>query len=146
MKKVREDMTTHVETLDPDLNVQDAARKMKEYDYGFLPVLEGGRVAGALTDRDITVRVIAEARDPVRTRVRDIMTRDVVTAREDDELETVYEIMKERQLRRLPVVDAQRRLVGMITLARIARDQGEEAAGEILKEVVTPPAPTSPPA
>jgi len=146
VKKVREDMTTHVETLDPDLNVQDAARKMKEYDYGFLPVLEGGRVAGALTDRDITVRVIAEARDPVRTRVRDIMTRDVVTAREDDELETVYEIMKERQLRRLPVVDAQRRLVGMITLARIARDQGEEAAGEILKEVVTPPAPTSPPA
>lgn len=146
MKKVREDMTTHVETLDPDLSVQDAARKMKEYDYGFLPVLEGGRVAGALTDRDITVRVIAEARDPQRTLVRDIMSRDIVTAGEEDDLETVYEIMKERQLRRLPVVDGQRRLVGMITLARIARDQGEDAAGEILKEVVTPTAPTSPPA
>lgn len=146
MKKVREDMTTHVETLDPDLSVQDAARKMKEYDYGFLPVLEGGRVAGALTDRDITVRVIAEARDPQRTLVRDIMSREIVSAREEDDLETVYEIMKERQLRRLPVVDGQRRLVGMITLARIARDQGEDAAGEILKEVVTPPGPTSPPA
>jgi CBS domain-containing protein len=146
VKKVREDMTTHVETLDPDLSVQDAARKMKEYDYGFLPVLEGGRVAGALTDRDITVRVIAEARDPQRTLVRDIMSREIVTAQEEDDLETVYEIMKERQLRRLPVVDGQRRLVGMITLARIARDQGEDAAGEILKEVVTPPGPTSPPA
>lgn len=146
MKKVREDMTLHVETLDPDLSVQDAARKMKEYDYGFLPVVEGGRVAGALTDRDITVRVIAEARDPQLTLVRDIMSRDVVTAREEDDLEAAYEIMKERQIRRLPVVDGQRRLVGMITLARIARDQGEEAAGEILKEVVTPPAPTSPPA
>lgn len=144
MKKVRDDMTRQVETLAPEANAQDAARKMKDRDYGFLPVVEHGRVVGVLTDRDITLRVIAEGRDPSKTLVSDIMSRDVVVARPEDELETVYELMKERQVRRVPVVDAQRKLAGMVTLARIAREQGEEAAGEILKEVVVPPAPSGP--
>ena len=144
MKKVRDYMTTHVETLDPDWTVQEAARKMKDYDFGFLPVVENARIVGALTDRDVTVRVIAEGRDPVRTLVRDVMSRDVIAAQEEDPLEAVYELLKERQLRRLPVVDEQRRLSGMITLARIAREQGEEAAGEILKEVVVPSGPSTP--
>ncbi len=144
MKKVRDYMTTHVETLDPDWTIQEAARKMKDYDFGFLPVVENARIVGALTDRDVTVRVIAEGRDPVRTLVRDVMSRDVIAAQEEDPLEAVYELLKERQLRRLPVVDEQRRLSGMITLARIAREQGEEAAGEILKEVVLPSGPSTP--
>jgi len=144
VKKVRDYMTTHVETLDPDWTIQEAARKMKDFDFGFLPVAENAQVTGALTDRDITLRVIAEARDPVRTLVRDVMSRDVIAVREDDDLESVYELMKERQLRRLPVLDAQRKLAGMITLARIAREQGEEAAGEILKEVVVPSGPSTP--
>jgi CBS domain-containing protein len=144
VKKIRDYMTTHVETLDPDWTVQEAARKMKDHDFGFLPVTENGRCVGVLTDRDVTLRVIAEGRDPVRTLVRDVMSRDVIASREDDELETVYELMKERQLRRLPVVDAQGKLAGMITLARIAREQGEEAAGEILKEVVVPSGPSTP--
>ena len=144
MKKVRDYMTTHVETLDPDWTVQEAARKMKDYDFGFLPVVENARIVGALTDRDVTLRVIAEGRDPVRTLVRDVMSRDVIAVLEDDPLEAVYELLKERQLRRLPVVDGQRRLAGMITLARIAREQGEEAAGEILKEVVVPSGPSGP--
>ncbi|HEX7897495.1 MAG TPA: CBS domain-containing protein [Planctomycetota bacterium] len=144
MKKIRDYMTTHVETLDPDWTVQEAARKMKDYDFGFLPVAENGRGVGVLTDRDVTLRVIAEGRDPARTLVRDVMSRDVIAAREDDELETVYELLKERQLRRLPVVDLEGRLAGMITLARIAREQGEDAAGEILKEVVVPSGPSGP--
>lgn len=144
MKKVRDDMTISVETLEPGWSVQDAARKMKEYDYGFLPVVENGRIAGALTDRDITLRVIAEGRDPARTLVRDIMSRDPVTAQDTDDLERVYALMKDRRIRRVPVVDAQRKLVGMVTLARVAREQGEEAAGEILKEVVIPSPPPGP--
>jgi CBS domain-containing protein len=143
MKKIRDYMTTHVETLDPDWTIQEAARKMKDYDFGFLPVAENAHVTGTLTDRDITLRVIAEGRDPVRTLVRDVMSRDVIAVREEDDLESVYDLMKERQLRRVPVLDGQGKLAGMITLARIARDQGEEAAGEILKEVVVPSGPST---
>ena len=134
-KNVREVMSRNVESARPDMSVKEVAQIMKDRNIGSLPVADQRRVAGLITDRDITIRIVAEGRDPSSTRVADVMSRDVVSVKEDDPLENAERLMHDRQLRRLPVVNEQGELTGYLAMARIAREESPEQAGKVLKGV-----------
>ena len=114
-------MNRDVRVAKPDDSVQHAARLMREEDTGLLPVGEGDRLVGMVTDRDVTVRPVAEGGDPARTKVRDALTQDVQYVFEDETIERVAENMAEHQVRRLPVVNRRKRLVGMLSIGDVSR-------------------------
>ena len=135
-------MTSNVEVIHPDASLQDAAKKMRELDVGSLPVCDGQRLVGTLTDRDITVRAVAEGRDPTATPVRGSMTPEVVYCFEDQAVEEAAKLMKQKQIRRLPVINRDKRLVGIVSLGDLAVDTGNERmAGETLSKVSEPAQP-----
>jgi CBS domain-containing protein len=134
--KVKDVMTPKVECVRPEATVREAAIKMKSHDVGPIPVCEGDRLLGILTDRDIVVRAVAEGRDGGTTRVQDIMTRDIVTAGADDDVKDVARLMKQHQVRRIVVVDRDKKLVGIVSMKDLAVDTGDEKmAGEVLEKV-----------
>ncbi len=135
-------MTLNVEVISPDATLEEAAQKMQARDIGPLPVCDGGRLAGMLTDRDITVRATAEGRDPKTTKVREVMTTDVVCASEDQTVEEAARLMQEAQVRRLLVLNRDKQLVGIVSLGDLAVGTGDEKlAGEVLKRVSEPSGP-----
>jgi CBS domain-containing protein len=137
--KIKDVMTRAVETVRPDQTLHEAAVKMKSLDVGPMPVTEGDRVVGILTDRDIVVRGVAEGRDPRTTKVREAMTSDVVCCKEDEDVKDAATKMKDRQIRRLVVVDAQQRVCGIVSLGDIAVDTSDEKmSGRVLEEVSKP--------
>jgi len=130
---VSDAMSTDVKVATPDDSVQQAARLMGEADTGVLPVREGDRLVGMVTDRDVTLRLVAEGKDPARTKVREVMSPEVRYVFDDEGLEHVAENMAEQQIRRLPVVNREKRLVGILSLGDIARqERGRELAGRAL--------------
>jgi CBS domain-containing protein len=134
--KVKDVMTKLVEFVRPESTVQEAAGKMKAINGGPIPVCEGERVLGILTDRDIVVRAVAEGRDARTTRVQDVMTRDVVCCSEDDDVKVAARLMKENQIRRVIVVDAGKRLAGIVSLGDIAVDtRDDKMSGDVLEKV-----------
>jgi len=135
IETVRDVMTRNVEVLAADTPVTVAARKMKDLDIGSLPVCEGRRVVGILTDRDIVTRAVADELPPATTPVNEIMTRDPVTVREDAYLGEAEWVMREKQLRRLPVVDDKGNLVGYLAIARVARTEELEETGRLLRGI-----------
>jgi CBS domain-containing protein len=141
-KRVRDVMTPGVEVIRPDATLREAAAAMKTRDIGPLPVCDGGRLVGVLTDRDITVRAIAAGEDLTAVRVRDVMTLEVITCFDDQPVTEAARLMRERQVRRLPVLDRAERLVGMVSLGDLAVKTGDEGlAGSTLKAVSEPAAP-----
>jgi CBS domain-containing protein len=140
--QVAEIMTRDAEVIPSELSVRDAAKKMQELDVGFLPVRDGDRLVGMLTDRDITVRLVAEGRDPAKTLVKEIMTPEVLYCFDDQDISEAALLMQEKQIRRLPVLNRQKRLVGIISLGDLAVHTGEEKlAGETVREVSEPAEP-----
>jgi CBS domain-containing protein len=135
---IRDIMTTDIECASPESTLQDAASAMKAHDIGSLPVCEGKRVVGIITDRDIAIRGVAEGRDPGSTKVRDCMSKDIVSVREDSDLKEAERLMRERQLRRLPVLNGEGNLVGYLAIAKIARTESPEEAGKVLQGVSQP--------
>ena len=136
---VNQIMTRDVTVIPPDISLRDAARKMKELDVGILPAAENDRLIGMITDRDITVRAVAEGRDPNTPRVADAMSPRILYCFDDQDVEEAAQIMESEQIRRLPVVDRDKRLVGIISLGDIAtRGQYQHLAGEVAKEVCQP--------
>jgi CBS domain-containing protein len=133
--KVSEVMTHGVYTTSPDDTVQTAAQTMADLDTGVLPIGEDNRLIGILTDRDLSTRVVAEARDPATTVVRDVMSREVRYCCEDDSVEEVAVKMSEWQLRRLPVLNKEHRLVGIISLGDLARQAPPQIAGAALSAI-----------
>jgi len=139
MAKVIDVMTRDLQTVSPTMSVQDAAQKMKTNNVGSLPVTQDSRLVGTITDRDITIRVIAEGRDPRQTLVRDAMTSSVYTIRPQQDLTEAESLMNQHQIRRLPVVETSGRVVGYITMATIAKEEGDEkVVGRMLKGVFQP--------
>jgi CBS domain-containing protein len=130
-ERVADVMSRDVKLVSPDENVRHVAQMMREADTGVLPVAEGDRLVGMLTDRDVAVRLVAEGRDPGQTKVRDVMTSDVRYVFEDEDLEHVAENMAEQRVRRLPVMNRQKRVVGVVSLGDIARRQ-QPLAGKAL--------------
>jgi len=137
MIKISEVMTTDVETVTADQSAREAAAFMLRADAGSIPVCEGDKVIGMITDRDIAVRGIAEGRGP-DTPVSELMSDGIVCAREGEDVETVARRMSDEQVRRLPVLDAEERLIGIVSLGDLAREAKGETAQEALEGVTTP--------
>jgi CBS domain-containing protein len=136
--KLSEIMTPDVQVVSPDAFIVEAAEKMRSLDVGVLPVTEGKRLVGIITDRDITVRAVAEGRDPKGTRVRDCMTSGAVFCFEDQDSEEAVILMEQQQVRRVPVLSRDRQLVGVVALADIATRLGKEMAGSATVAISSP--------
>ena len=135
--KVSEVMTSDVQTVSPDQTAREAASFMLRAEAGSIPVTEGDKVIGMITDRDIAVRGVAEGRGP-DTPVRDLMTDHIICARADDNVDEVARRMSQEQVRRLPVLDAEDRLCGIISLGDLAREAVGEQAHQALDGVSQP--------
>jgi CBS domain-containing protein len=134
MATIRDLMTSSIETVGPDHSAKDAASFMLSADTGSIPVCEGDKVIGMITDRDIAVRGIAAGKGPDCS-VRDLMSKDVICARDTDDAQSVANQMSEAQVRRLPVLDANDRLVGMVSLGDLSREADRAAAAQALEGV-----------
>jgi len=137
--QLKEIMTTDVEVIRPDSSVADAAKKMKSLDVGALPVCDGQRLLGMITDRDITIRATADGRDPNNTLVRDCMSPEIVYCFEDQDISEAERIMQEKQIRRLPVLTREKQLAGIVALGDLATKTDEpRAVGKTLEKVSEP--------
>ena len=135
-QSIREVMTSDPTTVEASSPVAEVARVMKQEDVGSVPIVEGGRLVGTITDRDITVRVVAEGRDPQSTTVADVASRDLVTIDPEQNLDEALRLMAQHQVRRLPVVEEDGRLVGILAQADVALDGGEDAkTGQVVEEI-----------
>jgi CBS domain-containing protein len=123
MSKIADIMSTDVRTVQPQDSLRRAAQCMQELDVGALPVCDGERLLGMVTDRDIAVRAIADGLNPDEACVSDIMTPDVAFCTADQDAEEAKRLMGARQVRRLPVIDDDRRLVGIVSLGDLATRQ-----------------------
>ncbi len=132
--QIREIMTRNVELLSPDDTIQEAARRMRDEDIGSLPVAENDRLVGYVTDRDIVVRGLADAGGPDQ-KVREVMTERVLYCFDDERVEDVAANMAKNQVRRLPVLTREKRLVGIVALGDIATKAGEEPAEDALEGI-----------
>ena len=140
--QLREIMTLDVEVVDSKAVLKKAAAKMKHLDVGVMPVCDGEKLKGMLTDRDITVRATAEGRNPSKTKVSEIMSTDLAYCFEDQEVEEAVSLMEVKQIRRLPILSRDNRLVGIVSLGDIAVHTGDKnLAGDTLQEVSEPAAP-----
>ncbi len=133
--KIETIMTPGVRCVPPTASLVEAAGVMRELDVGSVPICDQDRLAGMLTDRDIIVRAIAEGRDPRRTTVRDTMTEGIVYIYADQQVEDAAELMEQKQIRRLPVLNREKRLVGILSLGDVAIHSETELCGEALKVV-----------
>lgn len=134
MPQVREVMTSSPETCPRDATVADAARAMAQRDVGPIPVVDGERLVGLVTDRDIVVRVVAEGRDPQSTTVGEIASSDLTTVSPDEDLDRALQLLAERQVRRLPVVEGER-LVGILAQADVARHGDDSRTGQVVEQI-----------
>ena len=135
--KISEVMTTDVQTVSADQTAREAANFMLRAEAGSIPVCEGDRVIGMITDRDIAVRGVAEGRGP-DTLVRDLMSDGIICARADDDIQDVARRMSDEQIRRLPVLDEDEKLVGIVSLGDLARETAGEPAHQALEDVSQP--------
>jgi CBS domain-containing protein len=135
--KVSDVMTREVQTISADQPVQEAASFMLSADAGSIPVIDGERLIGMITDRDIAVRGVAKGYGP-ETPVRELMSDNVICARADDDVEEIATKMSQAQVRRLPVIDENERLCGIVSLGDLARETDGESAHEALEGVSEP--------
>jgi CBS domain-containing protein len=137
--KVRDHMTERPRCVTAETPVFEAAELMANEDVGSLPILDGDKLIGVVTDRDIVVRAVAEKKDPRGMPVREVATHDPVTVRADDDLSDALKLMATYQVRRLPVVDEDNRLVGVLAQADVAMGAKEKAVGEMVEEISQTP-------
>ena len=134
-KSVRDLMTDKVCSIDADKPVEYAAKMMKDEDVGLAPIVEGDRLVGTLTDRDIAIRVVAEGRDPKSTTVREVASSDLVTVDPQQDLDEALRLMAQHQVRRLPVVEEDGRLVGIVAQADVARHGDDRETGQVVEQI-----------
>ncbi|MES2999326.1 MAG: CBS domain-containing protein [Pseudomonadota bacterium] len=138
MTKISDVMSRDVQVIGPDETIAQAAKHMRDGDFGMMPVGDNDRMVGAISDRDIAVRGIAEGLDG-SAKVRDVMSNGIHWVYDDESIERASELMSEHQIRRLPVVDRDKRLVGIVALADLAVKEPESGnAGEALTEISEP--------
>jgi CBS domain-containing protein len=134
-KSIKDSMTANPCSIDADKSVAYAAKMMKEEDVGLAPIVEGDRLVGTLTDRDIATRVVAEGRNPETTTAREVASTDVVTIDPQQNLDEALRLMSRHQVRRLPVVEEDGRLVGVLAQADVARDADPQQTGQMVEEI-----------
>jgi CBS domain-containing protein len=133
--KVREVMTDRPRCVTPETPISEAARLMKSDDVGSLPILEGERLTGIVTDRDIVLQAVAEEKDPRGMPVREVASRELVTIGPEEDLSEALRLMASHQVRRIPVVDEDSRLVGIVAQADIAREVKDKDSGQMLQDI-----------
>lgn len=139
--KISEVMTPDAQCIAPGAPVVEAAEIMRQLDIGALPVCEDGQLIGMITDRDIVVRGVALDADLKVLTVAELMSPQIVSIGEDDDVESAVKAMEKHQVRRLPVVNRHQRIVGMLSLGDLAVETSTDLSGEVLKEVSAPAAP-----
>jgi len=136
--KIADIMSSDVQIASPNDTIQAAAKMMEDADVGFLPVGEKDKLVGMITDRDIALRAVAQGKDPKETKVRDVMTDRVLYCSDSEDVENAADNMAELQIRRLPIVDEHKRLVGVVSIGDIAFRHKATVAGEALESVCNP--------
>lgn len=131
--KIEEIMSPYVRCVQSEVSLVEAAVVMRDMDVGALPICENGRLVGVLTDRDIALRAVAECRDPRWTTVREVMSDGVIYVYADQAVEDAAELMERKQVRRLLVLNREKRLVGIVSLGDVAIHTSNELSGEALK-------------
>lgn len=134
-RTIRDLMTEKPRTVSSRDHVVDAARLMRDEDAGAIPIVDDNRLVGMLTDRDIAVRLVADGRDPSSTTVGDIASQNVVTIDPQQELDEALRLMAEHQVRRLPVVEEDGKLVGIVAQADVAREGDSHRVGDTVGEI-----------
>ena len=134
-QSIKDVMTSNPCSIDADKSVAYAAKMMKDEDVGLAPIVEGDKLIGMLTDRDIAIRVVAEGRNPDQVTVREVASKQVVTIDPQQDLDEALRIMAKHQVRRLPVVEEDGRLVGVVAQADVARDGNDAETGELVEEI-----------
>ena len=134
-KTVKDAMTADPCTIDADQTVAYAAKMMRDEDVGIAPVVEGQRLVGTLTDRDIAVRVVAEGRDPQVVKAREVASTELITVDPQQDLDEALRLMANHQVRRLPVVEEDGRVVGVLAQADIAEEAKRKKVGELVEEI-----------
>ena len=134
-KTVKDAMTADPCTIDADQTVAYAAKMMRDEDVGIAPVVEGERLVGTLTDRDIAVRVVAEGRDPQVVKAREVASTELITVDPQQDLDEALRLMANHQVRRLPVVEEDGRVVGVLAQADIAEEAKPKKVGELVEEI-----------
>jgi CBS domain-containing protein len=138
MQQLKELMSRDVKVINPDMTIGEAARKMRDGNFGMMPVGEDDRMIGTISDRDIAIRAVAAGKD-ADTKVREVMSAGVAWVYEDESVAQAAKIMSERQVRRLPVVDRDKRLVGIVALGDIAVEKSEiRPAAKALSNISRP--------
>jgi CBS domain-containing protein len=132
---IRDAMTQNPRGIETSTSVSDAAKLMKSEDVGSLPILEGDRLVGMLTDRDIAIRVVAERKDPQSTTAGEIASRELVTVDPQQNLDEALRLMAEHQVRRLPVVEEDGRLVGILAQADVANAGEDSKTGQMVEQI-----------
>ena len=136
--KAKDVMTKDPATLGPEATLGEAATLMRQEDCGSIPIVDGGRLVGIVTDRDIVIRAVAAGKDARSTKVSEVMSADPVCISPDTDLDEAANVMAERQIRRLPVVE-DGKLAGILVIGQIARrEPDEQQTGETLKEISQP--------
>jgi CBS domain-containing protein len=138
MQKLKDLMSRDVQVISPDAPIKEAALQMRKGNFGMMPVGENDRMIGAISDRDIAIRAVADGKD-ANTKVREVMSKTIVWAYEDDSVDDAVKLMSERQIRRLPIVNKEKRLVGIVALGDLAVVKSDiKAAGEALSKISKP--------
>jgi CBS domain-containing protein len=134
-KSISEAMTANPCAIDSEKSVAYAAQMMRDEDVGYAPIVEGERLVGAVTDRDIAVKVVAEGKDPEQTSVREIASTELVTVNPKQELDEALRLMASHQVRRLPVIEEDGRLVGVLAQADVAQEADAKDTGRMVEEI-----------
>jgi CBS domain-containing protein len=133
--KIKDAMHKGAEWITSDMPVPEIARKMRDLDVGALPVGENDRLVGMVTDRDIACRGVANGKDCSKLTARDVMTKGIVFCREAEDVDDALRIMEQKKIRRLPVLNDKKRLVGMLSLGDISHSMSHELTGEVVQAV-----------
>ncbi|HET8651365.1 MAG TPA: CBS domain-containing protein [Gaiellaceae bacterium] len=134
-EQIRDLMTANPSAIEAEKPVSHAAKMMRDEDVGLAPIVEGDRLVGTLTDRDIAIRVVAEGRDPESTTVREVASTELVTIDPGQSLDEALRLMAQHQVRRLPVVEEDGRLVGVIAQADVARHGDDRQTGQVVEQI-----------
>jgi CBS domain-containing protein len=134
-QSVEELMSSNPRTVSSDRTIVDAARVMRDENVGLVPVVDGERLVGTVTDRDIAIRVVAEQKDPASTKVQEIASTELVTVEPQQNLDEALRLMAQHQVRRLPVVEQGGRLVGIVAQADVARSGSASETGQLVEEI-----------
>ena len=142
VQQVRDVMTADVTTVQPEARLRDVARIMRDEDIGSIPVVQGEQLLGMITDRDMVIRALADGDADIMQRTAgEFMTPDVQCCRDDQNLGDVLKEMGDQQVRRLPVIDKARKLVGIVSLGDLSHEAKPQQAGKALEEITKPTAP-----